>query len=437
MPEKVKTVLIGCFIIIACLAILGVLLFLRPTVGDGKKKIFVCFTSIEKIQIGTRVTFAGKPVGEVVAIREMYDARSQPTGRYGHICFYELELAIDSKTVVYDTDEIALHTTGLMGEKTIAIIPKAVPKGTPSYPVTDQIMYGKSGDPVEETLNQIITLGQKASGVIDQIQGILTQNKEPIHDTILSIKDAAAAVSTSFTEINNTKMIDNISSTFANFSAISKEWDEQKLGETLPTISRNLASITDALNKPEVLEQTLDNLHTFTTTLADKKDDIGALIDNLRHASDRLSTFSDSLNPEGSIAKLFQDDTVYLQFVQLMSKANVLMDDVNNYGILFHLDKGWQRERVRRMNLLAKLSTARDFACYFDDELGQINISLCRIAKAIDKAQKNRNCYGVVQDKEFNCQYSELLGRLQEVEESLEVYRQQLIECGKQQRCRR
>ncbi len=437
MPEKVKTVLIGCFIIIACLAILGVLLFLRPTVGDGKKKIFVCFTSIEKIQIGTRVTFAGKPVGEVLAIREMYDARSLPTGRYGHICFYELELAIDSKTIVYDTDEIALHTTGLMGEKTIAIIPKAVPKGTPSYPVTDQIMYGKSGDPVEDTLNQISTLSQKASSVIDQFHLILTENKQPIQATILSIKDAAMAVNTSFSEVNKTQVIDNISSAFANFSAISQEWKDEKIGESIPQISSNLASITIALNKPEVLVKTLNNLQSFTDTLAEKRGEVGGIIDNLLHTTDRLSNFSNSLNSEGSIARLFQDDTLYLQFVQLMSKGNVLMDDVNNYGVLFHLDKGWQRERIKRMNLLCKLSTAREFACYFEGEMGQISISLCRIAKALGKAQKAKACYGVIKDKEFNYQYSELLSRLQEVEESLEVYRQQLIECGKQQLCRR
>lgn len=364
MPEKVKTVLIGGFIIIACLSILGVLLFLRPSVGDGKKKLFVCFTSIEKIQLGTRVTFAGKPVGEVVAIREIYDARSQPTGRYGHICFYELELAIDSKTVVYDTDEIALHTTGLMGEKTIAIIPKSVPKGTPSYPVTDQIMYGKSSDAVEDTLNQIAQLSSKASGVIDQIHTILVEDKEPLHEAIV-------------------------------------------------------------------------NIMNITESLASKRGDIAVIIDNLHHMTDRLAVFSDSMNPAGSLGKFLQDDTAYLQLVQLMSKANVMMDDVNNYGVLFHLDKGWQRERMRRMNLLAKLSTAKEFSCYFEDEMGQINISLARIAKALAKAQKARACYGVVHDKDFNSQYSELMGRLQDVEETLEVYRQQLIECEKVQTCGR
>lgn len=435
MPEKAKTVLIGCFIIIACVAILGVLLFLRPTVGDGKKKLFVCFTSIEKIQLGTRVTFAGKPVGEVVAIREIYDARSQPTGRYGHICFYELELAIDSKTVVYDTDEIALHTTGLMGEKTIAIIPKAVPKGTPSYPVTDQVMYGKSGDMVEEMLNQITSLGQKATGVIDQVQAILTEDRGPIHDAIVSIKEAAGQVNSTFAEMNKSGVVDHVSTAFANFSDISGQWKTENLGLSLPKVSNNLASITDALNKPAVLEDTLDNIHSFSTTLSAKKGDVEAIIDNVRHISDRFSAFSDSLNPQGSIAKIFQDETMYLQLTEVLSKANVMMDDVNNYGVLFHLDKGWQRERVRRMNLMAKLRTAADFSCYFDSELGEINLSLCRIAKALDKAQKNRACRSIAQDKEFNCHYSELLGRLQEVEESLEVYRQQLIECGKRQKC--
>ncbi len=428
MPERAKTILIGTFIIIASLAILGTLLFLRPTVGDGKKKLFVCFTSIEKLQIGTRVTFAGKPVGEVIAIKEIYDARSQPTGRYGHICFYELELAIDSHTTVYDTDEITVHTTGLMGERTIAIVPKAVPKGTPSYPVTDQVLYGKSGDPVEEVLNQIIQIGTKASAAIDLVQSILVENREPLATAVRNVGDAFGSVKTTFDDANTTHLVTNVSSTFANFSDISAEWKAKGMGATVPEISQNLADITTALNDEPVIKETLQGLHAFATALGNKTADVEAILDNVTHITDNAARFSDSLNPSGTIGRLFSDDTVYLQFVQVMSKANLLMDDVNNYGVLFHLDKCWQRERARRMNLLYKLANARDFSCYFEQEMGQINVSLSRLNRALGKVQSIPCAKQLVRDKEFTCSYTDLMSRIQDIEESLEAWRVQLGE---------
>lgn len=432
MTEKAKTILIGCFIIIACLATIGVLLFLRPSVGDGKKKLFVCFTSIEKIQIGTRVTFAGQAVGEVIAIDPIYDARSQPTGRQGHVCFYELELAIDSHTVVYDTDEVTVHTTGLLGERTIAIIPKAVKKGQPSYPVTDQVMYGKSGDPVEEMLTQITSIGNKAGETFDHLNEILEQNKAEIPVALKAIKDAATQIRGSFAMINSTHLVENVSEAVQSVQEASKQFhhlladlNEKKVADSISRVSHNLVEITDALNQSGDLRSIVSNVKEITGTLHEK---LPCILQDCKKITSNFATFSEAMSPEGSIAKFFRSDEFYLQTTDIMSKINVLLNDVNNYGVLFHLNKTWQRERMIRMNLFSRLSCPESFKYYFDQEMSRITLSLSRIEMSLQKARCNRTSNALFKDKEFNATFSELINRLADIEETLQIYRQQFIE---------
>jgi phospholipid/cholesterol/gamma-HCH transport system substrate-binding protein len=414
MTDKVKTILIGSFIIISCLAFIGLLLFLRPSVGDGKKTLYVCFTSIEKIQIGTRVTFAGKPIGEVVAIDPIYDARNQPTGRSGNVCFYELELKVDSHTVIYDTDEITIHTTGLLGERTIAIVPKAVKKGQPSYPVTDQVLYGKSGDPVEETLNQIISIGSKAGEAIDQLKEILQNNKAEIPLTLKAIKDASTQIKTTFETVNTSHFIarlndsvTDIDSAFKKLDKILVQWEQKGVGESLPRFTKNIADFSESINDKATVQ---------------------SLLKNLEGTASNLKNFSDSMSPTGTIAKLFKGDDVYMQLSSVMTKANILFSDINDYGILFHSNKSWQRERAKRINLLNQLCSAQDFRAFFDQEMNKISLSLCRITQTIQKAQCKTNRCALLSDPCFKDGYKELLQRISNMEEMLQVYEQQLID---------
>ena len=75
MTDRMKNILIGLFVTGAVATMIGLVLFLKPTVGDGKKTMCVRFTNISGISVGTRVNFAGKPIGEVVHIQELPKAR--------------------------------------------------------------------------------------------------------------------------------------------------------------------------------------------------------------------------------------------------------------------------------------------------------------------------------------------------------------------------
>lgn len=447
MSEKAKTILIGVFIIIACLAMIGILLFLRPSVGDAGKRLWVCFTSIEKVQVGTRVTFAGKPVGEVIAIKEIYDARTQPTDRAGHVCFYELELAIDSHTVVYDTDEIVIHTTGLLGERTIAIIPKAVKKGQPSYPVTDQVLYGKSGDAVDEIINQLASIGSKANEMMDAVTKMINKNEPDLNAMLKNVAAAASSVKQNLDYAKEINLIGTIKDAGTNVSkatsaaaTVFNKVNENGTMDNIAAATKNLADITDALNQKETLANTLDNVHLFSKELAASRGKIGHTFDmiskampdlqaTLKNTKDITGRINRSIAcGEGTVGKLFKSDDFYVRLNILLGKADTLLSDVNNYGMLFHQNKTWQRERLRRIAQIHNLCTPADFQRYFEQEINNINLSLNRVAISLKRAEDKFRC-NPLQDQQFNCEYMQLLNRLSDLEETLKLYQQDLLQC--------
>jgi hypothetical protein len=100
MGDQIKNMLVGLLMIAACAFTISLILFLKPSVGDAKKTYYVRFSNINGIGVGTRVMFAGKPVGEVVAVDEIYDARKQPSDTLGRVYFYQLVLKVDSSVTI-------------------------------------------------------------------------------------------------------------------------------------------------------------------------------------------------------------------------------------------------------------------------------------------------------------------------------------------------
>src|SRR6185295_16583109 len=96
MRDSTKNVAIGSIVCVAIVLISWLLVSLHPTFGDGKHRVRVRFSNVDKIGKGTRVTFAGRPVGEVVCIELLPEARTKDA-RQGEIFAYEVTLQIDSQ----------------------------------------------------------------------------------------------------------------------------------------------------------------------------------------------------------------------------------------------------------------------------------------------------------------------------------------------------
>lgn len=379
MFDQAKNLMIGLFVIAALTIVVFILLFIHPMVGDEGKILRVRFANIDKINVGTRVSFGGKPVGEVVEIREIIDD-ANPRGTYeGHVYPYELKLAIDSSIELYNTDVIALRTSGLLGERSINITPLPPKKGEPLQLITDQIIYADESGSIEDVLKEVQSFSTKMETALDSL--------------IVSLHT-----------IEKEKTIEKISGSF-----------------------KNIEEITASINKPEVLSGIIDNVHTFTEKILSSWEGVDEIIANVKEATNHGKIiFGQVKEGEGSMGKIIMSDEFYLKLSSVLSKAQTTMNDINHYGILFHLDKNWQRLRARRMNLLQKLCSPQEFRNFFNDEVDQISTSLSRVSMLLHKRGCSTICPNLVRDYEFSKVFSELLRRVSDVEEELNMYNIQL-----------
>lgn len=379
MFDQAKNLMIGLFVIAAVTIVIFILLFIHPMVGDDGKMLRVRFSNIDKVNIGTRVSFGGKPVGEVVDIIEIIEEPDPRQSYEGHVYIYELKLAVDSSVNVYNTDEVALRTSGLLGEKSVSITPQAPRKGQILRLVNDEIIFADEGGSVEETFKEFKELSDKIDIALDSLIGTLN-------------------------DIKKNEMWTKISNTFAN-----------------------LESITNSLNEPEDWSKVLGNISELSQNMVDSWDTIDDAIQNISEtASGSKEIVAVIKSGQGTVGKIVMNDDLYLRMTSLFSKGETIMNDINHYGVLFHLDKNWQRLRARRLNLLQKLCSPQEFRNYFNEEIDQITTSLSRVYMVLNSRGCTSMCPNLVKDYEFCKVFSELMRRVGDVEEQLKMYNVQL-----------
>lgn len=304
MGDRIKAFWLGIFIIVAIALVGWLILFLKPTVGDGEVTLKVRFSNIDKVTEGTRVTFAGKPVGEVKDIIEVPDPRSAPVDESGNLYIYELILKVDSSVQVYTYDEIIFATSGLLGEKSIAIIPKATPIGAPpARNVTNEILYARSTDKLQETLTQ------------------LTQVAETFEETMVGIND--------FLNINSAdfnialKSFANASDEIHSFMSRANETDvagrAAQASDSLITAMTKTETFIDAVQEQKILER------------------MGKSFDNIHDVTYQIS------QGQGTLGKLINSDCLYIQVRCVLCQLESILCDIRNYGLLYQFDRKWQR----------------------------------------------------------------------------------------------
>lgn len=406
MSDKLKTALIGLFVIVALVTTTSIILFLEPKVGDGEKTLYVRFSNIAGINVGTRVTFAGKPVGEVTKIQEVANAREEPTDELGRVYFYQLTLKVDSSVEVYSTDDITIATTGLMGEKSIAIIPKSPPKGVVPKLITNQVIYADSVDPLENALFELTNLAKGVESAVKNIDEWFMENSEDLSFAVQSFGSALHEIEMITSSINEEMLVAKVTSAVDGFSAnmnlIRSSLQEIQDDQTVAKFNQALENINEALLAFNVDgKQILKNVNIITNDIADGS---------------------------GTIGKLITKDDMYLRLVSIMSKANTLMNDINHYGVLFQYDKKWQRTRKKRATLLEALDTPKEFRSYFENEMDQISTALSRLNVLLEKAEDQQDKEKIMKSEPFMKDFKELLYQVDDLSDALKAYNEQLVD---------
>ncbi len=400
MNNSIKNFLIGLFLLGGLAIFAGLVLFLRPSVGDEKQIVYLRFSNINKINVGTRVLFAGKAVGVVTAVNEISHAReTQPSDELGRLYFYQLTLKIDSKVHVYSTDQITMQTSGLLGERSIAITPRTPPKGTTPEMISDKTpVYADSVDPLENTFNRLSDIGEKLNDTVDLVKTWFEDNESKLTVAVASFGSAMTQIDTVTRAVNEHQLI--------------------------PQLKEGTAALTTSAQKMDnaLAQMTRDGVF----------ENLGPAVTSLKNVSGSLDQVCQNIaSGQGTVGKLFQGDDLYLRMTAVMSKMDTLMNDVNHYGVLFHLNKGWQRTRTKRASELNALQTPSSFKNYFQKEIDQINTSMARLSMVIEKAQNNPDKQ-VLENGKFKENFAELMRQVTEMSSNLHLYNEQLSEALKE-----
>ncbi len=406
MNDFKKNVLLGAFIIAAVITIVSLILFLKPSVGNEKQTLYVRFSNIAGVGIGTRVTFAGRPVGAVKAIHEILNAREGPTDSLGRVYFYQLTLKIDSSVRVYNTDQFTIQTMGLMGEKNISIIPKAPPKGVIPKLVTDQVIYDDSIDPIEKALNKFTSVAEKVENLISDLDEWFVENKEELSHAITSFDGAMDEMEDAISSVNEQQLIPKITDAVClaknNLELLQSSLLEIQQTDTIGkfnTLVEGWTEFSDSMNTQG--KQIIQNLSVITSDIADGT---------------------------GSLGKIITSDDLYLRITGLLSKANTLMNDLNHYGLLFQYDKHWQRSRTKRANLLQALDSPKEFRDYFNEEMDSITTALSRLTCLLEKAQEPCEREKILESQSFKSDFNQLMNEVQDLYDTLKMYNENLID---------
>ncbi len=394
MNTSMKNLLIGLFVLIAGALIAGMILFLEPSVGDGKQTVLMRFSNINGIGVGTRVLFAGKPIGEVISIEQIPSARQQPTDELGQVYFYQLVLHVDSNAKIYTTDEFTIQTLGLLGEKSIAIIPRAPPKGVTPKRVTDKTpVYADSIDPLEMTINEISSLSEKMEDTIDRINHWIDEHGPALGCAIRSFDNVMQEAGKTIEAINQTELVYKVND--------------------------GVTSFTNTVDHMNALLNYFEQKGTFAS-FASAIRNIDLSSDDLRHITDRLN------KGQGTLGKLFADDETYLRITAILSKADTLMNDINHYGLMFNMNKEWQRTRLKQITFLNALSTPQAFRDYFEREVDLINTTMSRLSMLVEKAENQPYREKVLESPSFQKDFAELMRLTQTLLDNLRLYNEEL-----------
>jgi|JI9StandDraft_1071089.scaffolds.fasta_scaffold35606_2 phospholipid/cholesterol/gamma-HCH transport system substrate-binding protein len=385
VTNQLKNMLIGLFVLIASSIIIGIILFIRPSVGDGKQTIKVRFENINGISVGTPVTYAGKPIGEVFAIFQVSDARQQGSNGIGQVYPYLLTLKIDSSYVIFTTDEITVQTQGLMGERYVAIIPRPLKNGEVAQIATAKdLLYASSNDLLESIMTDLSAVSSKLQDTLDKVNKWID------------------------------KYGDNLGSAFQSFDKTVTE-----IGKMVGDIN-TFGVIQDVKDTMLYLSQAIQQVDAI---LGDLRED--NFFDHVAHIGASIDRITKMVaTGRGTLGKIIAEDGLYLQIDALFTKANTILNDMNHYGLLFQYNKEWKRNRLKMMSEAARIQDPVAFQEYMNRQVDEINLILGRMAMLTDQCTSQE----LAASCDFREKFVQLMQQLNSFQDRVRLYNQELQE---------
>lgn len=449
MSEKRQNILIGSVVALAICVAMGFVLFIKPRVGDGRKHLRVWFVNIDKISVGTPVTLAGKPIGGVAEIKSITEAREQKVDALGKVYYYELKLHIDSNAQIYNTDAIFMQTSGLLGERNIAIIPKHIPnrqdvhlanEGTP--------LYAQSSNSVEEAVAEVAQTVATAQAAVQAFSQLLIENKDNVTRALSGMAQVTSSADQLFQKFSDRDLATNLANSLQSMTALADKAVQLATPQTMQSLQgllKHADGVLTALDDParwsKLLQSGESMMERGSEVLAQWQghgDEIKSILSSaktgtlqlqmaglqINKMARRWSSLTDTIaGGKGSIGKLLTDDDLFVSANLLLGKANTLVNDINQYGLLFQNNRNWRRARADRVASASNFKDAGAFKTYCDGEMDALQTGLARIEMLWQGVQQSQTSQT---RSDFLKEFVQVVRRLNLLQQQLDTLREEM-----------
>ncbi len=282
---------------------------------DKGYQIIAGFDSLKELKEGDDVRMAGVKIGEV--------AKTRLAGRRA-----EAVLRIDTIQKIKDDATAMIVTTGLIGTGYISIdlgtdaapyLREGAEIRTRSTPDLNAVMaqIGDLGKKIEGALGNLgtaLTGDGKSPGLIQKVDGMLTENRDSLSRTTANLQQITDKVNkgdgTLGRLLNDSKLHDDLVAGIAEIKSGAAQ-------------ARSFIS-----NAQTVLDEVKAGKGPLSTLVFDQKagDDLRASIASLRSMSDKIA------RGEGTLGKLINDDSMLRDAKSLMKKADRALDGFDDSG---------------------------------------------------------------------------------------------------------
>ena len=286
-----KELKIGIFVVAVIVASFFVLNYLRgEDIFNREYKVVSRYENVEGLVPSAPVFIKGYKAGKVIDVK--YDSAN---GDFAVTCSISNDFVVpsDSKMVIYGVD--------IMGTKGVKIA-----LGTSEVPV-------ENGASLESAYE---------AGLMDSVAGNITPLLEKVTETL-----------------------DSLSVTVSGVNKLLSESNQNSLSRTLVHVEKtmaNLRALSSSINgKSGEITALVDNLYDFSSklgALTEKVDTamtgVGEIIQTVNESDingvvTSFKTLLDNINdPDGSIGKLMNSDSVYNSVDSLLSDVNILVNKI-------------------------------------------------------------------------------------------------------------
>lgn len=282
---------VGLFSLITVIIFIFGFYFLKgKSLFTTKSKYYAIFDNVDGIYQSNPVVVNGHKIGTVNG--EAFDVT---TGKV------ILEMVVDNDFTLYDSCLASITSTDLVGSKEVSI----------RYKVSKKALI--SGDTMGSI--DILDLFGKVGAIIEPLNAKITK-------TLTNLDTVLHGISSALGKEDPTSTIHKLNAVLDNIHTLTAE------NGTLQQTLNNLKTFTGNLDKNNAnIDRILHNIADLTDTL--KNADLGATVSRARDALNSIDTLMYNINNgNGTISGLIKDKKVYNDLDSAVLSLNVLLGDV-------------------------------------------------------------------------------------------------------------